>query len=83
MADRKSMPDNEKPETRDEARITPELKRILEFPTTTAGASSSLILPETQFEQYAHDNIAAMKASYEAHGGLRSKTRYGWLRTRA
>jgi hypothetical protein len=66
-----------------EARITPELKRILEFPTATASASSPLIPPETQFDQYRNDKLAAIKESYEAQGGQRSNTRYGWLRTRA
>ncbi len=65
-----------------EARITPELKRILEFPTSTASASSPLNVPETQFDQYRTDNLAAIKESYEALGGERSNARYGWLRTR-
>jgi len=60
-----------------EQRITPELKRILEFQTTTAG-----LPPETQFPQYASDNLAKIKESYAEAGGYRSNTRYGWLRTR-
>ena len=66
-----------------EARMTPELKRILEFPTSTAAASSPLGLSEPGFDQYRTDHLSAIKESYEAHGGQRSNTRYGWLRTRA
>lgn len=65
-----------------EAHITPELKRILEYPEATSAASSHLILPETHFDQDRTDNLAAIKESYEARGGQRSNTRYGWLRTR-
>jgi hypothetical protein len=61
-----------------ESRITPELKRILEFPETTAGAA----LPESPFDAFQSDRLAAIKQSYEAQGGQRSHTRYGWLRTR-
>ena len=59
-----------------ESRITPELKRILEFPGTTAAA------PQPQFAQYEGDNLARIKQSYAEEGGTRSNTRYGWLRTR-
>ena len=58
-----------------ESRITPELKRILEFPGFTASADSP-------FPQYASDNLAKIKQSYAESGGSRSNTRYGWLRTR-
>ena len=60
-----------------ESRITPELKRILEYPGTTAAA------PQPQFAQYDRDNLARIKQSYAEEGGTRSNTRYGWLRTRA
>jgi uncharacterized protein len=60
-----------------ESRITPELKRILEYPGTTAAA------PQPQFAQYEDDNLARIKQSYAEEGGTRSNTRYGWLRTRA
>jgi uncharacterized protein len=60
-----------------ESRITPELKRILEYPGTTAAA------PEAQFAQYEGDNLARIKQSYAEEGGARSNTRYGWLKTRA
>ena len=56
-------------------RITPELKRILEYPGFTAAA------PESQFAQYSGDNLAKIKQSYAEEGGSRSNTRYGWLRT--
>src|SRR6267378_165634 len=59
-----------------ESRITPELKRILEFPTGGAAADSP-------FPQYANDNLAKIKQSYADAGGARSNTRYGWLRTRS
>jgi len=59
-----------------ESRITPELKRILEFPGTTAAA------PQPQFAQYEDDNLARIKQSYAEEGGARSNARYGWLRTR-
>jgi hypothetical protein len=58
-----------------ESRITPELKRILEFPTARAAA-------DNPFPQYANDNLAKIKQSYADAGGARSNTRYGWLRTR-
>jgi predicted TIM-barrel fold metal-dependent hydrolase len=68
-----------KPVPRDyESRITPELKRILEYPGFTAAAA-----PESQFAQYSDDNLAKIKQSYAEEGGTRSNTRYGWLRTRA
>jgi hypothetical protein len=57
------------------SRITPELKRILEFPTTTATA-------DNPFTQYANDNLAKIRQAYAEAGGARSNTRYGWLRTR-
>jgi predicted TIM-barrel fold metal-dependent hydrolase len=60
-----------------ETRITPELKRILEFPDASAA------VPKSQFTQYAGDNLAKIKDSYAQAGGQRSNTRYGWLRTRA
>jgi hypothetical protein len=60
-----------------ESRITPELKRILEFPGTTASAAPGSPLPH-----YAHDNLAKIKQSYAELGGARSNTRYGWLRTK-
>jgi uncharacterized protein len=66
-----------------EARLTPELKRILEFPTTTAGGSMSLALPESPFDHYQTDKLAQIKHAYEELGGVRSNTRYGWLRSRA
>jgi len=59
-----------------ESRITPELKRILEFPTGGAAA-------DNPFPQYASDNLAKIKQSYADAGGHRSNTRYGWLRTRS
>src|SRR5439155_7556 len=59
-----------------ESRITPELKRILEFPTGGAAA-------DNPFPQYASDNLAKIKQSYADAGGARSNTRYGWLRSRA
>jgi len=40
-------------------------------------------LSEPGFDQYRTDHLSAIKESYEAHGGQRSNTRYGWLRTRA
>jgi hypothetical protein len=52
-----------------EERITPELKRILEFPEQTAGV-------------YENDNLAKIKQAYADAGGMRSNTRYGWLRTK-
>ena len=58
-----------------ESRITPELKRILEYPEATAAA------PQDEFTQYAGDNLAKIKQSYAEAGGTRSNTRYGWLRT--
>jgi uncharacterized protein len=58
-----------------ERRITPELKTILEFPSTVAAS-------ETQFPQYRGDNLAKIKESYSQAGGSPSNTRYGWLRTR-
>ena len=61
-----------------ESRITPELKRILEYPGGSTAAA-----PQSEFPQYADDNLAKMKASYAEAGGTRSNTRYGWLRTRA
>jgi Amidohydrolase len=64
-----------------ESRITPELKRILEYPGFTAAAPQSA--PESQFAQYSDDNLAKIKQSYAEEGGYRSNTRYGWLRTRA
>jgi uncharacterized protein len=60
-----------------EKRITPELKRILEYPGFTAAA------PQNPLEQYAGDNLSKIKQSYAEEGGTRSNTRYGWLRTRA
>jgi uncharacterized protein len=57
------------------SRFTPELKRILEFPTTGAAA-------DNPFPQYANDNLAKIKQSYADAGGAPSNTRYGWLRTR-
>ena len=60
-----------------ESRITPELKRILEYPGFTAAA------PGNELGQYASDNLAKIKQSYAHAGGARSNTRYGWLRTRA
>ena len=59
-----------------ESRITPELKRILEFQTGGAAA-------DNPFPQYASDNLAKIKQSYADAGGHRSNTRYGWLRTRS
>jgi hypothetical protein len=64
-----------------ESRITPELKRILEYPGFTAAAPQSA--PENQFAHYEGDNLAKIKQSYAEEGGTRSNTRYGWLRTRA
>ena len=61
-----------------ESRITPELKTILEYPSTSAAAPT----PESQFQQYASDNLARIKQSYAEAGGMPSNTRYGWLRTR-
>jgi hypothetical protein len=58
------------------SRITPELKRILEFPTTGAAA------PQSPLPHYANDNLEKIKQSYAELGGTRSNTRYGWLRTR-
>jgi hypothetical protein len=58
------------------SRITPELKRILEFPTTGAAA------PQSPLPHYANDNLEKIKQSYAELGGARSNTRYGWLRTR-
>jgi hypothetical protein len=52
-----------------ERRITPELKRILEFPDALA--------------HYSNDGLAKIKQSYVEQGGMRSNTRYGWLRTKA
>jgi hypothetical protein len=52
-----------------ERRITPELKRILEFPDALA--------------HYSNDGLAKIKQSYLEEGGTRSNTRYGWLRTKA
>ncbi len=60
-----------------ESRITPELKRILEYPGATAAAAGN------ELGQYASDNLARIKQSYAEAGGTRSNTRYGWLRTRA
>ena len=60
-----------------ESRITPELKRILEFPGATAAAGS-----ESEFAQYGSDNLAKIKQAYSDAGGYRTNTRYGWLRTR-
>jgi uncharacterized protein len=51
-----------------ERRITPELKRILEFPDTVA--------------TYGNDGLAKIKQSYLEEGGTRSNTRYGWMRTK-
>ena len=51
-----------------ERRITPELKRILEFPDAVAA--------------YGNDGLAKIKQSYLEEGGTRSNTRYGWLRTK-
>ena len=59
-----------------EERITPELKRILEYPGFTASA-------DNPFPQYADDGLAKMKQAYAEAGGMRSNTRYGWLRTKA
>jgi hypothetical protein len=53
-----------------EERITPELKRILEFPDAVAAA-------------YGNDGLAKIKQAYAEAGGTRSNARYGWLRTRA
>jgi len=65
-----------KPVPRDyERRITPELKRILEFPETAASA-------DNPFPQYANDGLAKIKQSYVEEGGTRSNTRYGWMRTK-
>src|SRR5687767_8119511 len=64
-----------------ESRITPELKRILEYPGFGAAAPQSQ--PESQFAHYESDNLAKIKQSYAEEGGYRSNTRYGWLRTRA
>jgi hypothetical protein len=58
-----------------EQRITPELKRILEFPEATSAA-----LSESHLAQFADDGLAKIKASYTEAGGYRSNTRYGWLR---
>ena len=63
-----------------ESRITPELKRILEYPGFGAAAPQSQ--PESQFAHYESDNLAKIKQSYAEEGGYRSNTRYGWLRTR-
>jgi hypothetical protein len=60
-----------------ESRITPELKRILEYPATTAALS------DVHLAQYTEDNLAKMKESYTEHGGYRSNTRYGWMKNRA
>jgi uncharacterized protein len=60
-----------------ESRITPQLKRILEYPGFTASAT-----PESSLQHYANDNLAKIKQSYAEEGGARSNTRYGWLRTR-
>ena len=60
-----------------ESLMTPELKRILEYPGFTASAEN----PYQQ--QYANDGLAKMKQSYLEEGGTRSNTRYGWLRTKA
>ena len=60
-----------------ESRITPELKRILEYPGFAASA------PQSEFPQYAQDNLAKIKTSYAEAGGTRSNARYGWLRTDA
>ena len=66
-----------------EKRITPELKRILEYPPPTSTAAAGPAgHPESQFPQYANDNLAKIKESYAEAGGYRSNTRYGWLRTR-
>jgi hypothetical protein len=68
-----------------ESRITPELKRILEYPGFTANAPQSQ--PESQagaqFAHYEKDNLAKIKQSYAEEGGYRSNTRYGWLKTDA
>jgi hypothetical protein len=53
-----------------EERITPELKRILEFPEAVSAG-------------YENDNLAKIKQAYAEAGGMRSNTRYGWLRTKA
>ena len=63
-----------------ESRITPELKRILEYPGFGAAAPQSQ--PEIQLADYESDNLAKIKRSYAEEGGYRSNTRYGWLRTR-
>ena len=58
-----------KPVPRDyERRITPELKRILEFPDAVAA--------------YGNDGLAKIKQAYLDEGGTRSNTRYGWMRTK-
>jgi hypothetical protein len=73
-----------KPIPRDyERRITAELKRILEYPATTAAATAPAGTPESQFPQFATDNLAKIKEDYAQAGGYRTNTRYGWLRTRA
>ena len=51
-----------------ERRITPELKRILEFPDAVAA--------------YGNDGLAKIKQAYLEEGGTRSNTRYGWMRTK-
>jgi hypothetical protein len=35
-----------------------------------------------EFPGYAADNLSRMRAHYQAAGGLRDNTRYGWIRTR-
>src|SRR5688572_813233 len=63
-----------------ESQITPELKRILEYPGFGAAAPQSQ--PDIQLADYESDNLAKIKQSYAEEGGTRSNTRYGWLRTR-
>jgi uncharacterized protein len=61
------------------ARITLELKQILEDPSVPPRASA----PASQFAQYEGDGLAKIKQAYAEAGGTRSNTRYGWMRTRA
>ncbi|HYY60551.1 MAG TPA: amidohydrolase family protein [Burkholderiales bacterium] len=62
-----------------QSRMTLELKQILEDPSVPPRAAA----PGNQFAQYASDGLAKIKESYVEGGGMRSNTRYGWLRTKA